>query len=465
MSTAIGLKDLGKTIISSKSGLIGLLILLTVLGISIFALICVPFDIVRKWNDPTFWQDNPKVAAPQWFSQIIGKNLPPTIHLSPQDFNKYEYGVTGLKYVVLESRIKYNYDDFPSELFAAIYANFSGNNPLATIKLMRPDGLEVTIFHGVLKGHVNLLFISSDFSIKEGIRNSLANLGAVSNSTGTIYPEICLFAVKDENMFTYGSAKVLKGTYKIRMEIICSNVNDTADAKFTIYGKVYGLAGTDNLRRDLFTGIVWGAPVALAFGLSAAIATSIIQSLIGALSAWYGGLVDEIIQRVTEVYMILPFLPFLIMISIFYRVNLWLLVLLIIALSIFGGITKTARSVTFQIISEQYIESAISYGASKMRILFLYIMPRLLPYIVANIVLNVPAFVFLEAALSILGLGDPTMPTWGKVISEAYSNGALIHGYWWWILIPAFLIILTASAFALIGYALDKFVNPRLRER
>jgi peptide/nickel transport system permease protein len=228
---------------------------------------------------------------------------------------------------------------------------------------------------------------------------------------------------------------------------------------------VYGFAGTDSNRRDLFIGLVWGAPVALAFGLSAAIVTSVIQSLLGAISAWYGGFVDEVIQRVTETYMIMPFLPFLIMISIIYRVDIWFLVVIIVALSLFGGVTKTARSVTFQIINEQYIEAAESYGASKRRILFLYIMPRLLPYIVANIVLAVPAYVFLEAALSVLGLGDQMIPTWGKLISDAYAGGAAVHGYWWWILLPAILIMITASAFALIGYALDKVVNPRLRER
>jgi peptide/nickel transport system permease protein len=116
-------------------------------------------------------------------------------------------------------------------------------------------------------------------------------------------------------------------------------------------------------------------------------------------------------------------------------------------------------------MSEQYIEAAQSYGASKTRILLFHIMPRLLPYILANVVLSVPAYVFLEAALSVLGLGDPSVPTWGKLISDAYSGGAALHGYWWWILLPAFLIMLTASAFALIGYALDKVVNPRLREQ
>jgi len=163
--------------------------------------------------------------------------------------------------------------------------------------------------------------------------------------------------------------------------------------------------------------------------------------------------------------MILPLLPFLIMISIIYKVNIWALVLILVALLLFGGMTKTTRSVTFQIMNEQYIEAAKSYGASKRRILFLYIMPRLLPYIVAQIVLAVPGFIFLEAALSILGLGDPMVPTWGKMISDAYAGGAVVQGYWWWILLPAFLIMITASAFAFIGYALDKVVNPRLRER
>lgn len=465
MSMPGGLKDVFRSIISSKSGIVGLATLTIVIGISIFALLYVPFNVVSKWNDPTFWQKNPRIAAPGWVSSIVNIKIPQTKQILPEEFNKYEYFVelASLKYVILEALVNYDYDDFPSELAAAIYANFSGNRPLAIIKLVRPDSTEVILYRNILSNPVNYFYISSDNEIRENVRNFLLNLGI--NSTSTVYPEICLFAVKNENMLNSRQADVLKGFYKIRIEIVASSKSDTADAEFIIYGQVYGLAGTDYNRRDLFIGLVWGAPVALAFGLSAAIATSFIQSLFGALSAWYGGFVDEVVQRVTEVYMILPFLPFLIMISIVFKVNIWMLILVIVALSIFGGVTKTARSVTFQVMGEQYIEAAMSYGASKIRILFLYIMPRLLPYIVANIVLAVPAYVFLEAALSVLGLGDPMVPTWGKIISDAYSGGAAMHGYWWWILLPAFLIIITASAFALIGYALDKVVNPRLREQ
>jgi peptide/nickel transport system permease protein len=186
---------------------------------------------------------------------------------------------------------------------------------------------------------------------------------------------------------------------------------------------------------------------------------------LGTLSAWYGGLVDEVVQRITDIYMILPFLPILITISVIYKINIWALLAIVVALSIFGGATKTARSMTLQIMSEPYIEAAISYGASRRRIMLLYILPRLLPYTMANIVLSVPSYVFLEAALSLLGLGDPVMPTWGKIISDSFEGGAVVHGLWWWVLIPSSLIIITAIAFALIGLALDKVVNPRLRER
>ncbi len=466
MSVSRELKDISKALISSRSGKAGLIILAIVLGISIFSVIYVPFDVVAKWNEPTFWQKNPRTVSPEWGTFFLNRNIPPTLDIAPDEFNKNEYFISdsNLKYITLETLITYNYDDFPSELSAIIYSNYSDQRPLVIITLERPDGTKAILYRNILTDPVNFLYISSDQNIKDNVKSFLINLGVRVDTTRTIYPEVSLFAIKNDDMTDARKASVLKGFYRIRIDVIAAE-SVTADAEFLIYGQKYGFAGTDSNRRDLFLGLISGAPIALAFGLSAAIATSVIQSLLGAVSAWYGGFVDELIQRVTETYMILPFLPFIIMISIVFRVDIWFLIVIIVALSLFGGVTKTTRSVTFQIMNEQYIEAAQSYGANKRRILFLYIMPRLLPYIVANIVLSVPAYVFLEAALSVLGLGDPSVPTWGKMISDAYTGGAAVHGYWWWILLPAFLIMITASAFAFIGYALDKVVNPRLRER
>ncbi|MEM2087464.1 MAG: ABC transporter permease [Thermoproteota archaeon] len=460
MSVGGGSKDIVDAIFRSKTGLAGILILMMILGLSIIALVYVPFDISSRWNDITFWQLNPRLAPPSWINIFLNKKLPETIIIWEEDFVKYDYYVetAGLKYVTLEAKLEYYYDDHPSEIIAILYVNNSGG-ALVNLKWIQPNGVEISLSRFVMDDGVTPVYLCIRKDVQEGLLNTMVKLGTVPPNT--INPEVLLFS--DLNQST--SFNVLKGTYRFKIDVATSSRNATVDSKLIIYGKVYGLAGTDSKRRDLFVGIVWGAPVALAFGLTTAILTSFIQTLLGTLSAWYGGFIDEIVQRVTDIYMILPFLPILITISVIYKINIWTLLGIVVALSIFGGATKTARSMTLQIMNEPYIEAAVSYGASRRRIMLLYILPRLLPYTMANIVLSVPAYVFLEAALSLLGLGDPAMPTWGKIISDAFEGGAVVHGLWWWVLIPSMLIIMTAIAFALIGLALDKVVNPRLRER
>jgi peptide/nickel transport system permease protein len=136
----------------------------------------------------------------------------------------------------------------------------------------------------------------------------------------------------------------------------------------------------------------------------------------------------------------------------------------LVVFGIVGSTTKVVRSIVLQIKEEQFIEAAQSYGASRGRILFKYIIPRIMPYTFALVALSVPAFIFVEASLSFLGLGDPVLPTWGAIIGEAYTQGALFYGWWWWIIFPSAGIIYTTIGFALLGYAFDKVLNPRLRE-
>ncbi|MEM3806918.1 MAG: ABC transporter permease subunit, partial [Thermoproteota archaeon] len=113
---------------------------------------------------------------------------------------------------------------------------------------------------------------------------------------------------------------------------------------------------------------------------------------------------------------------------------------------------------------EGYIEAATSYGASDLRIVLFYLWPRILPTIIPGLIGAVPGYIFLEAGLAFLGLGEPTLPTWGKMLNDAYNLGAVYQGYWWWILLPIALIFGIAIAFATIGYSLEKILNPRLRE-
>ena len=137
---------------------------------------------------------------------------------------------------------------------------------------------------------------------------------------------------------------------------------------------------------------------------------------------------------------------------------------MIIALSILGAGVKTTRALVMQIKEYPYIEAAKAYGASGKRIIIFYIIPKIIPLVVPSLIASVPTYVFLEAALAILGLGDPSLPTWGKIINDSFSLGALYKGYYYWVLEPAFMLVITAFAFSFIGFALDKIVNPKLRE-
>jgi len=231
-----------------------------------------------------------------------------------------------------------------------------------------------------------------------------------------------------------------------------------------VYGCVYGIAGTDHLRRPLIIGLLWGTPIALAFGLTASVLTTALSLIIGTVSGWYVGKVDLVIQRVVEINAILPFLPILIMLTTFYRIDLFIILLCVVLLSIFSLGIKQTRILVMQIKSYPYIEAAQAYGASNMRMIMLYVIPKILPPVVPSMISSVPGFVFLEAALSFLGLGDPFLPTWGKIINDAYTNGAVYKGMYYWVLEPAFMLILTAVSFALIGMALERIVNPKLKE-
>jgi len=276
--------------------------------------------------------------------------------------------------------------------------------------------------------------------------------------------EQALFAVEDETMNSTLTAQPLKGKYELIIDGVLYGEDSDVDAKLIVYGKVYGLAGTDHLRRDLMIALLWGTPIALSFGLIASLTISFLQLLIATLSGYYGGKIDSAIQRLTEGYMILPFLPFLIMIATFYRLDIWVILVVIIVLSVFGGGVKSTRALVMQIKEYPYIEAARAYGASSKRIILLYIIPKILPPIVPGLIASVPGYVFLEAALSLLGLGDPYLPSWGKIIEDSYAGGALYKGYYYWVLEPAFMLILTAFAFSFLGFALDKIVNPKLRE-
>ena len=257
--------------------------------------------------------------------------------------------------------------------------------------------------------------------------------------------------------------KPVKGNYMFLINFY--NTNDgiqIAESELIIGGKAFGIMGTDELRRDLAIGLLWGTPLALFIGLVVAIASVIMGLLYGVYAGFRGKKTDEFMMRFNDIIYALPALPFLIILSVTISNSIFLMAGF---LMIFGwvGIAKVARSMALQIKNAGYVEAATTMGQKDSKIILRHILPQLLPYAFASIAISVPAAITTEAGLSFLGLGDPSFPTWGQILHDANTFGAAARGLWWWILPPGVMIAITGLAFVFIGNALDGIVNPKTK--
>jgi peptide/nickel transport system permease protein len=452
-----------------KSAVIGLTIILILAGISVYTIFAIPYEeAVRLWRaGEQHWLSNPRNALPSWVSMLSPKKLPETMVL---DTSESKPGVSKAIVPILEkfSRIRidflfdYQYDDFPSELNLFFSSKFEASAPKLTVRWVKPNGEEY-VLNTMIISREDKYYISNDDRLARELRGLIST--KINRTIEYDAPvTLLLFAEEDASVLDPGTAKVMKGTYRLWIDGMAFETNVDVDARLIVYGKVYGWAGTDHLRRDIGIALLWGAPIALSFGVVASVSIALIQMFIGAVSAWFLGRVDTVLQRVTEVFMVLPFLPVVIMISTFYKINIWVLLLVVIGLTAFGSGVKNYRAMFLQIKEFPYVEAARAYGASSSRIIVRYLIPKVLPTIIPSMVLSVPDFVFLEAALAILGLGDPLAPTWGKIIDDAFTYGALYKGLYYWVLEPSILLAITSLSFAMLGFALDKIFNPRLKE-
>ena len=259
--------------------------------------------------------------------------------------------------------------------------------------------------------------------------------------------------------------KTLHGTYKLELVIAPAPGTQVKldNLQIVFLGRVYGRMGTDYQGRDLWAALIWGSRISLVIGITVSLLSTIIGIVYGVTSAYLGGNADEILMRINELFTSIPSLPILILLgATMGHISLGMMVLLLV---IFGwmGVARISRSMALQIKEQTYIEAAKALGAGTGRIVFKHMLPQLLPYAFAVIALGVPVAVISEASLSFLGLGDPTAVTWGQILHDAEVQSAATKGYWWWVLPPGFGIATVGLTFVLIGTALDRILNPRLR--
>jgi peptide/nickel transport system permease protein len=433
------------------SALTGLTIIIFLVISSIVVLITIPYtEAVRLWRGGEgVWYQNPKTAPPAWTNLFSANDKPASISLTSEDENVEtirEENETTVDIFTTFS-FDYNYDEIPQEIALFMNGIYEEKEPFADIYLVRPDGSEERLLSEGIPANRTIYF-SQNTDLQR----------RVQRNTGFEDPLVGMLSVPDTD-----PPQIMKGTYQIRVEGIGFEPDSDIKTEFVLHGKVHGFAGTDHLRRDLSVALLWGIPVALAFGLIASLGTTVLTMIIAAVGVWYGGWVDELIQRITEVNLVLPFLSILVMVGTFYSKSIWVILGVTVLLSIFGGGIKTYRANFMQIKESMYIEAAQAYGASDFRIIFMYLIPRIVPLLIPGLVSSIPTFVFLEASLAVLGLGDPVLPTWGKIINDAQQAGALYNGMYYWILQPAVLLMITGLAFAMLGFSLDRIFNPRLR--
>jgi len=433
---------------SYPSAVVGLVIVLALIAVSIYTLIALPYDeAIRLWRgSEADWYNVPKLAKPAWFNLFTTHDLPETIIVNSQD-ESVEKTVTAKEEtseISIPLTFDYPYEGFPQEITIYFNVQYQEKAPYISIRWLTPTGEEIRVGTVSVEGAYVPYRVSQDSKLQRRL--------------GDEPPEIGLLADPDSE-----EPVALQGTYTMQISAVTFEPGSDLDAELVLYGQVHGLAGTDHRRRDLMIALLWGTPIALSFGLLAAVFTTMITLAIAGIGTWFGGWVDEIIQRVTEINMVLPFLPILIMVGTFYNRSLWLMLTVVILLSIFTGAIKTYRAMFIQVRESAYVEAAQAYGATNSRLIFSYLIPRLIPMVIPALVVGIPGFVFLEAALAVLGLGDPVLPTWGKIINEARSNGALYQGLYYWVLEPSALLIVTGLSFSLLGFSLDRVFNPRLR--
>ncbi len=424
--------------------------------VSIYAVIAVPYDeAVRRWRPGEMHYENPDRAAPVWFDWFTSDRMSRTIvtTLSRATITEESLG-DGMKRMEIVIPFNYRYDRYPTEVQLYHRWSFQTRQPQVSVFWRKPDGEEIAL-HPLRETLHRDEFPTFYISQNAGLR---AELGRMAG-TDRLAPRYGLFA-SDITDLDKGP---MQGLYEVVVEAVMAEEDSVREMRMRVYGEIHGWAGTDHRRRDLTIALLWGAPIGLMFGIVAAVGAQLSTFVIAGIGVWFGGKLDALFQKLTELTMILPNLAILIMIAHLYSPTLWRVLLIIVVLNIFSASYKVYRAMFLQSKELPYIEASRAYGAGNFRIIFRYLLPRMAPILLPQFVIIIPAFVFLEASLAVLGLGDPTLPTWGKVLNDAHGARALITGHYYWIIQPSILLMLIGFGFAMVGYSLDRVVNPKLR--
>jgi peptide/nickel transport system permease protein len=224
------------------------------------------------------------------------------------------------------------------------------------------------------------------------------------------------------------------------------------------------LLGTDDMGRDVLANLISGARISLLIGVLATTISMVIGTLIGIVAGYFGGTIDNLLMRLSDFFLVIPWLPLMMVLAAILGTSLWNIIFLI-GITGWAGTARVVRSQTLSVKERQFIERSVSIGAGSFHIMLKHVLPNVFPLVFANTVLVAAVAIISETTLSFLGLGDPTMASWGMMLHYAFEGGATAAGAYWYYLPPGICVVLVVLAFTLLGYAFDEILNPKLRGR
>jgi peptide/nickel transport system permease protein len=276
-----------------------------------------------------------------------------------------------------------------------------------------------------------------------------------------------------EGVFADPAQKIFNGTgdYTFYFAASLDNIDTEStisthlyidDMNIELMGTCYGLLGTDQWGRDVYSQLAHGAKTSLFVGLLSAFISVSIGLVVGLFAGFTGGLVDEVSMRFADMLLVIPFLPLLLILIAILGQSI-INIILVISLLGWMGFSRTVRSQVLSLKERAFIEAARAAGGSTIHIAIRHILPNVMGLVYVSLATNVPAAITSEAALSFLGLGDPSIMSWGQMLHDIVYYAAIKELYW--VIPPGLCIALLAVSFVMIGFSLDEILNPRLRRR
>ena len=222
--------------------------------------------------------------------------------------------------------------------------------------------------------------------------------------------------------------------------------------------------GTTESGADVLSQLLVGARVSIVVGFAAAAISALLGSVVGLVGGYYGGWTDKILDALENWFLVIPTLPLMIVLARLLDPSLTVLIV-VIGLTSWAGTGRIVRAQVLTLRERAFVERARALGAGNPYIIRTHILPNTLPLIFANTVLIVAVAILSEAALSFLGLGDPTRISWGTMLENAFESGAPSREAWWYVIPPGLCITTLVLAVSVLGYLFEEYINPRLREQ